>query len=130
MPFPINIKYIKQLENNLNIKFPEKFKIKMMKDNGGEWSNEEYYFELYPFFDKTDSKRISRTCNHIGKETESARKWMNFPKNAIPIGSDGCGNQLVLIHNGDKNLSEELYFWNHETGEIEQIAENINEFKK
>jgi len=36
MPFPIEEKYIRETEETLQLKFPEKFKDKMMKDNGGE----------------------------------------------------------------------------------------------
>ena len=125
MPFPIDRKYIELTEQKLGVQFPAVFKEKMIKENGGEWENEEYYFDLYPFFDKSDRKRISRTCNDIAKETESARTWDGFPENAIAIGADGCGNQLILIHNGDGVLKEELFFWNHETDEVEEVADNI-----
>ncbi|MFS4482929.1 SMI1/KNR4 family protein [Hyunsoonleella sp. 2307UL5-6] len=126
MPFPIDEKHIKETESELNVKFPNEFKIRMIKINGGELITDEFEFELYPFFDKTDKKRISRTCNHIGLETKNARKWNGFPKSGIAIGADGFGNQLILTHNGNGNLSEELYFWNHETGQVEKIAESIN----
>ena len=131
MPFPIEEKYIKETENELNVKFPEKFKAKMIKENGGvfieklEFEQEDFVYWLHPFFDKSDKKRISRTCNHIGLETKSALEWNNFSKNAIAIGHDGNGNNLVLTHKGDGNLSEKLYFCSHETGELEQIAESI-----
>ena len=99
----------------------------MIKSNGGELLiSDEFEFELYPFFDKTDRKRISRTCNHIGLETKNARKWNGFPENGIAIGADGFGNQLILTHNGNGNLNEALYFWNHETRQVKKIAESIN----
>ncbi len=135
MPFPIEEKYITETENELNVKFPEKFRAKMIKNNGGELverlesEDEDYIHWLFPFFDKSDKKRISRTCNHIGLETKNALEWSNFPKNAIAIGHDGSGNKLVLTHNGDGILSDHIYFWNHETGELEKIAESINELK-
>ena len=56
MPFPIEEKYIIETESELNVKFPTEFKIWMMKSNGGELITNE--FELYPFFDKSDKKRI------------------------------------------------------------------------
>ncbi|MEP0212482.1 MAG: SMI1/KNR4 family protein [Cellulophaga sp.] len=133
MPFPIEEKYIIETESELNVKFPAEFKNRMISLNGGEIEEvieneeEDYIYWLYPFFDKSDKKRISRTCNHIGLETENSRKWENFPKNTIAIGHDGSGNKLVLIHNGNGVLSENLYFWDHETGEIEKIAESIKE---
>ena len=83
MPFPIEEKYITETESELNVKFPIEFKNRMIKLNGGELILEEFDFQLYPFFDKSNKKRISRTCNHIGLETKNARKWNNFPKNGI-----------------------------------------------
>ena len=126
MPFPIDEKYIKETESELNVEFPTEFKNRMIKSNGGELVTDEFEFELYPFFDKSDRKRISRTCNHIGLETKNARKWNGFPESGIAIGADGFGNQLILTHNGDKSLTDELYFWNHETRQIRKIAESIN----
>jgi hypothetical protein len=67
MPFPIDKKYIEETESELNVKFPTEFKNRMIKSNGGELLiSREFEFELHPFFDKSDRKRISRTCNHIG----------------------------------------------------------------
>jgi len=127
MSFPIDEKYIGETELELNVKFPNDFKNRMIKSNGGELLiSREFEFELHPFFDKSDRKRISRTCNHIGLETKNAREWIGFTENGIAIGSDGFGNQLILTHNGNGNLTDELYFWNHETGKIKKIAESIN----
>lgn len=127
MAFPLDEKYIKETETEFNVKFPSEFKNRMTKSNGGELLiSDKFKFELYPFFDKTDRKRISRTCNHIGLETKNAREWNGFPDNVIAIGADGYGNQLILTHNGNGNLTEELYFWNHETRQMEKIAESIN----
>lgn len=126
MPFPVDEKYIVETETELNVKFPPEFKNRMVKSNGGELLvSDEFEFELYPFFDKSDKKRISRTCNHIALETKNARKWNGFPKNGIAIGSDGFGNQLILVHSGNGDLTEELYFWDHETRKKEKIAESI-----
>ncbi|QNK78209.1 SMI1/KNR4 family protein [Winogradskyella sp. PAMC22761] len=127
MPFPIDEKYIIETESELNVKFPTEFKNRMIKSNGGELVTDDFEFELYPFFDKSDKKRISRTCNHIGLETKNAREWNGFPENGIAIGSDGFGNQIILIHNGNGILTDEILFWNHEMGKTEKIAESINE---
>lgn len=129
MPFPVDAKYIIETEEQLEVQFPLLFKEKMIKENGGEATTEYDDWNLYPFFDQSDKKRISRTCNHIVLETKQARKWNNFPLNAIAIASNGCGDQLVLIplDNDNEKLSEVIYFWYHETGALEKVAENINE---
>lgn len=128
MPFPVDEKYIIETEKELKVKFPPQFKRKMMILNGSDLIKNDFGAELYPFFDKSDKKRISRTCNHIGLETKNLKEWADFPDNAIAIASDGFGNQLVLIHNGDGVLLDEIYFWEHETNKLEKIANSINEF--
>ncbi len=127
MPFPIDEKYIKETESELKVKFPNEFKNRMIKSNGGELVSDEFEFELYPFFDKSDRKRISRTCNHIGLETKNAREWNGFPANGIAIGSDGFGNLIILTHNGNGVLTDEIHFWNHEIRQTEKIADSIIE---
>ncbi|CAM3033920.1 SMI1-KNR4 cell-wall [Flavobacterium succinicans] len=129
MPFPVDIKYINETEQELELVFPNKFKSKMTKENGGELITEDDDWQLFPFFDKSDNKRISRTCNHIGLETKQAKEWDNFPKNGVAIASNGSGDYLVLlpIAENEKKLREEIFFWLHETGEIEKVAENIDE---
>jgi hypothetical protein len=129
MTFPVDVKYINEAEQELELVFPNKFKSKMTKENGGELITEDDDWQLFPFFDKSDNKRISRTCNHIGLETKQAKEWDNFPKNGVAIASNGSGDYLVLlpIAGIEKKLSEEIFFWLHETGEIEKVAENIDE---
>lgn len=129
MPFPVEEKYIIETEKELSVLFPIQFKNRMMQLNGGEVVSDEFEFELFPFFDKTDKKRISRTCNHIVLETKNAREWIDFPENSVAIGNDGFGNLLLIMHNGNGNLGDEIFFWNHETGDIEKVADSINEFK-
>jgi len=125
MPFPVDKIYIEETEKELDVIFPPNFKTKMEKENGGEIEVQGEYFDLHPFFDKSDKKRINRTCNHIALETKNAKEWDNFPSNGIAIASDGCGNLLLLIHNGDKKLQDTIHFWDHETGEITPVANSI-----
>lgn len=129
MPFPIDQKYITETENELGIVFPDNFKSKMMKENGGELITDADHWNLYPFFDKSDKKRISRTCNHIGLETKQAKKWGNFPANATAIASNGSGDHLILLPTmeSEKVLSDEIFIWFHETGQIEKVAKNIED---
>jgi len=129
MSFPVELKYIIETEKELEIKFPESFKIKMTQENGGELITEEDDWQLFPFFDKSDNKRISRTCNHIVLETKNAKEWQNFPVDGIAIASNGCGDNLILLpfEDNPKQLQETIYLWLHETGEIIEIAESIDE---
>lgn len=129
MAFPIDIKYIIETEQELGLVFPDNFKAKMMKENGGELITEDDDWQIFPFFDKSDKKRISRTCNHIILETKQARLWGNFPRNGIAIASNGCGDLLILLpakENG-KKLNDEIFTWSHETGKVEKVADSIEE---
>lgn len=129
MPFPLDRKYIIETEQELGVIFPDSFKSKMTIENGGELMTEDDYWQLFPFFDKSDNKSMSRTCNHIVLETKQARVWDNFPDNGIAIASNGSGDNLILLplHNDNKKLREEIYLWQHETGDIQEVAKTISE---
>jgi len=129
MPFPIDEKYINETETELGLQFPDKFKQKMIIENGGEILTDEDDWQIYPFFDKSDNKRISRTCNHIGLETKQAKEWDNFPANAIAIATNGCGDHLILLplKTINNKLGDAIYHWSHENGDISKIAESIEE---
>ncbi len=129
MPFPVNEEYIKQAEEKLGVEFPPSFKMKMMKDNGGELATEEDDWQLFPFFDSSDKKRLSRTSNDIVRETELAKKWPNFPPDCVAIASNGSGDFLVFKRESSqaKKLEDVVYFWSHETGELEQVSSSFSE---
>jgi hypothetical protein len=129
MPFPIDIKYIIETEEELGLIFPDSFKSKMTKENGGELMTKDDDWQLFPFFDKSDNKRMSRTCNHIVLETKQARAWDNFPDNGIAIASNGSGDNLILLllDSDKKKLSEEIYLWQHDTGGIQLVAKTLDE---
>lgn len=132
MPFPIDIKYIIETEQELGLIFPDIFKNKMAIENGGELMTENDDWQLFPFFDKSDKKRISRTCKHIGLETKQAKEWGNFPNNGAAFASNGCGDLLILLPTtkNENKLSDEIFIWFHETGQIEKVADNINELNE
>ncbi|MDR2271043.1 MAG: SMI1/KNR4 family protein [Sphingobacterium sp.] len=86
-------------------------------------------FPLHPFFDKSDKKRMSRTSNHITLEIKEARRWRNFTANAIAIASNGSGDHLVLLPIAEnvQQLGDEIFAWNHETGQTQKVADKIDE---
>lgn len=129
MPFPIDLKYIEETEKELGLTFPDSFKNKMRKENGGTLSTKEDDWQLFPFFDQADQKRISRTSNHIVLETKLARNWVNFPVDGIAIASNGSADYLILrpTKENDKLLGNEIFSWFHETGEVKEIAKSIEE---
>ena len=129
MPFPIDEKYILETEEKISLTFPESFRKKMMVSNGGEVETPPDAWELYPFWDKSNKKRLSRTCNDIIRETDSSRKWVGFPEKAIAIGANGGGDKLIFLQD-EKNpniLAPQVYWWDHETGSTHIVANDFNE---
>jgi hypothetical protein len=129
VPFPLNESQLSVTESKLGVKFPVSFRQRMMESNGGELETGDDAWELYPFHDTSDKKRMTRTFNDIIKETDSAKGWDSFPKGAIAIGSNGCGDQLVLLPdtNNPQVLQSAVYFWNHETGDVVKLANDFAE---
>lgn len=131
MPFPVDEKYIEATEKKLGVKFPLSFRVKMQEENGGKVETSPDAWHLYPFFDMSDRKRLKRTTNDIVRETEVAKKWTGFPKKAIAIGSNGCGDQLIFLlkKNATSLLDTSVYWWDHETGFIHKVAEDFSELR-
>lgn len=128
MPFPVDEKYILLAEKKLGMKFPESFRKKMMQDNGGEAEISHDVYQLYPFMDASDNKRLKRTCNDIIRETTSAKECRSFPKDAVAIGSSGNGDQLVfMLSEVPGILQDAVYWWDHETGAVNKIADDFSE---
>ncbi|MHC4637625.1 MAG: SMI1/KNR4 family protein [Planctomycetota bacterium] len=130
MPFPVDEKYINMTEKKLGVKFPQAFRQKMMKDNGGEVETPPDAWQLYPFFDTSDKKRLKRTCNDIVRETASAKEWTGFPDGAVAIGSNGGGDQLILLPGREAGLLQEaVFWWDHESGSVNKVAGSFGELK-
>ncbi len=126
MTFNLDEKYIVEAEMQLNARLPMSYKNSMLKNNGGTIKLKNDCWEQYPIFDKSDRKRISRTCNHIISETRSCEGFGDFPNNAIAIAGNGSGDQLI-IQLEDSVFSSAVYLWSHETGEIEKVASEFHE---
>ncbi|ARN84226.1 SMI1/KNR4 family protein [Candidatus Nucleicultrix amoebiphila] len=126
MAFPTQENIILENEKEIGCKFPSSYRNKMMNENGGEIEFSDDHWQLFPFFDKTDKKTISRTCNSIFKETKLAREWRGFPDNAIAIATNGCGDFLVFIKE-NTHLKNEVYIWLHETTELKKVAVDFSE---
>ena len=124
MPFDIAESELKKTEDIIGA-LPEEYRMAMMEENGGEAETEEDHWEFYPIKDTSDSKRMSRTCNHIISETESCKGYGNFPEGVIAIANNGLGDQMLFIKH-DRKFKDEVYLWLHETGKIQMLAESFN----
>ena len=133
MPFSVDVKWINETERKLGVKFPAAFVVAMTKMNGGTVKTHIDHFELFPFLDASDRKRIQRTCGSIDRETASARRdCYGFPPKAVAIGGNGGGDLLVLLPMPDQPelLEHTVYWWDHETGEVDSVADDFSELPK
>lgn len=121
MPFPVEAKWITQTEEKFGVRLPASFVTAMAKMNGGAIRIGVDQFELFPFLDASDRKRIQRTCGSIDRETNTARKaCYGFPPDVVAIGVNGGGDLLVLIPMSEhpETLQHSVHWWGHETGEL------------
>ena len=125
MSFPLEEKFIDNAEQELGVRFPSSFRKKMMAKNGGEVAVGSDSFQLHPFFDTSDKKRVKRTCNSIVHETKYARQHYRRPKNIILIGNNGGGDTLVYRIGDDGVLDTTVYWLDHENDELNHAADDF-----
>ncbi|WP_455675849.1 SMI1/KNR4 family protein [Pradoshia sp.] len=112
---------IKAAEEQLGISFPEQYKELFKLTNTAqidEWT-------LFPI---KDSKNIKRTWDDIVRQNQEM-KDDGMTDTLISIGEDGTGDKLCY-RIVDGQVDNEIYIWNHETEEIEELASNLKEFIK
>ena len=116
MAFPTTEENIRRAEQALSIVFPPDLRARLLRDNGGEVEAEDDVWQLFPVQDTTDRKRLSRTANHIVRETAEARKSPGFPPTAVAFASNGGGDYLILERaDASGNAPEsEVMLWYHE----------------
>jgi len=127
MPFTVEDKWIDEAERRLSVKLPISYRQIISIENGGSLDILEESWELYHIWDKSDKKRLKRTCNDIVHETSVARSCEGFPQNGVAIASNGCGDELLYLPNetNQQILDETVFFWSHETREIEPVLEKL-----
>lgn len=127
MPFPVDMKFVRRAEERLGVLFPLSYGNAMCHENGGELILGEEAWQLHPIFDDSDRTRIKRTCNDVVRETHEARKWRGFPAGGVGIAGNGSGDLLIFVPDLEDptRLSEVLYCWRHDTGEIETVADKF-----
>jgi hypothetical protein len=129
MPFPVDIALVKRAEAKLGRKLPASYARKMCVNNGGEVVTGSDSWSLYPIFDDSDKKRLKRTCIDIVRETKTASEWRGFPPEALAIGANGCGDKLVVLADpGSDRYADAVYWWDHETGDLNKVADDFSEF--
>ena len=124
VPFPVDLGFIEQAESQLGVRFPEPYRRRLLRRNGGELAlAADEVFQLASVRDDSSVERLRRTWDDVVRQTEEARTWRRFPANAVVIGQDGCGNLLVLLPDGSGACG--VAVWNHETGRIDAMPHDI-----
>jgi len=128
MPFPVEELYIQNAESELGVRFPDSFRNKMQEANGGRVDVGEDNYELHPFYDTSNRKRITRTCNSIVHETKKEREggWQ-LPDRIIVIGNNGSGDKLVFQVEANGCIDPSVYWFDHETRELKLAAKDFND---
>jgi hypothetical protein len=131
MPFPLDIEFVRRTEAKLGRQLPPSYVLWMCRSNGGDLDAQGDNWTLHPILDDSDQKRLKRTCNDIVRETNAARQSPSFPRNALSIGSNGGGDHLVLMAApSSDHYDAVVYFWDHETGELLIVANDISELSR
>jgi hypothetical protein len=123
MAFPTSEEYLRKAEQALGLSLPPALRARLLEENGGGIEVGEETWELFPVQDTSDRKQVSRTANHLLRETEEARNSPEFPADAVPIAADGTGNYLTLQpsrHEPDR-LADDVWLWDHETGTLTPV---------
>lgn len=127
MPFPLDMKYVRNAEAQLGRKLPGSYVGLLCRSNGGTVSSDTDSWKLFPIFDDSDRKRLARTCNDIVRETKSARERPGFPQDALAIGSNGGGDLLIFVAETVERYGDSVYWWGHETDELTKVADDFLE---
>lgn len=128
MPFDLAEQFVLSVEQELGAALPAAYRVAMLRRNGGELAAGDDDWQQYPIADTSDRKRLSRTTNHILKETQEARAWPSFPAGALAIAGNGAGDQLVLLRQGNA-FSPAVYVWSHETGHLQEVASDFSKLQ-
>ena len=115
MPFPGTEEILRRAEQELGLALPPPYRARLLRENGGEVDAADDTWELFPVQDTADRKRVSRTANHVVRETAEARTWSRFPAEAVAIAANGSGDYLILRPAAGR-LGDTVLLWDHELG--------------
>lgn len=110
---------IKRAEELLGKKLPEQYKELLKITNGceiGEWV-------IFPI---KDPKNIKKTWDDVVYNNKN--KPFHISSELTIFAENGTGDYLCFKSSNENQLSDSIYYWNHETGDQEVIAENLRNF--
>lgn len=123
MSFPTTEACIQAAEQTLGVVLPAAHRAHLRAKNGGEMRAARDVWQVFPVFDTSNRKTMTRSANHIVLETANAHQWTGFPENGVAIAANGTGDLLVLMP-GDTvdRLDAQVFHWHHETGELTPVS--------
>ena len=121
MGFPTTDECLRKAEEALGVQLPAELRERLRRDNGGEVEAADDVWQLFPVQDTADRKRLSRTANHIVRETTEARKSPGFPPAAVAIASNGAGDYLILDPTQRPADMLTVLLWYHEGGSAQPV---------
>jgi hypothetical protein len=116
MAFAGSEELIAQAESKLGRRLPEAHRHRLLRENGGEVSTDDFDWTLFPVWDPTDRRTVARTANHIVRQNENLRADGWGPAESIAIADNGEGDLLVIGPDG-----EAVMLWDHETGQMSPV---------
>lgn len=128
MPFPVELEMVRRTESKLGRKLPPGYVAKMRRSNGGSVQAAIDSWELHPIFDDSDKARLKRTCNDVVRETAQNQDRPGFPHGALVIGDNGGGDLLIFLADPPSDrFADAVYWWDHETGDVNKVADDFDE---
>ena len=126
MPFELKERFVIAAEQELGASLPDAYRRAMMMSNGGRVLAYDDVWDLYPILDRSDRKRLKRSCNDILHETEFMRDWPGWPENALAIASNGTADRLVLLKT-NRWYEPTVHVWFCDTGELVTVADDVSD---
>ena len=126
MPFATEQQFVVRAEEALGRRFPESYVARMLQSNGGSVEIDDDEWLMHPVRDDSDRKRLARSANDVVAETTVAKQWTGFPASAVAIGANGSGDFLILLPADNDRFGEAVFVWEHETGEVRQVADSLS----
>lgn len=111
-------------QNEHDIKFPDDYIDCVMEYQGG--TPKPNVFDTIKNQERI-LKSLLSFCENKNENIFAVTEWLKdrIPKELIPFANDPSGNYICFEYANDNN--PKVVYWNHETNEIEYVAESFSE---
>jgi hypothetical protein len=129
---------LRAVERQLGCQLPEGYAAAMHTHNGGELPTESDLWELYPIPGWPEQRVGHNAYGDLVSETFARRGRSLFPEGAVALADNGLGDQLCFLPDVDLQLepgalqvlAPALWFWQHDTGELERLADAFESLER